>query len=230
MTNINTVYDKDEYKAALGKMSKRLANDDVFNLIDDIVDRDDNLDGHLQDKIISFSSVMKMGRYKSTDYVRAVQFCSYLAIGDTQIDAYRKTFPDRAAKKSKESQQSGASIYASGDLVQKIMTQSMVPAHIMFNSERFEAISVLKGLMTSSTNERIKMESADKILTHIKPPDESKLTIDIGLKEDDSIQELNEALTKLAVKEKEMMGNGILTLKDVASKRIVGEVIDAEIE
>lgn len=228
MTNIETVYDVEEFKSALGKMKSRLATDDILEEIANIVTEDDSLDGHLQDKIVSFSSVMKTGRYKSLDYVKAVQFCSYLSIGDTQIDAYRKTFPKRAAAKTQNSLQSGASIYASGDLVQKIMAQSMVPVHIMFNSERFKAINILSELMTNSDNERIRMESADKMLGHIKPPEESKLTLDIGIKDDESIRDLNDALTQLALKEKEMLDKGMITLKDVAKKKIVRdeEVID----
>jgi len=232
MTNIETIYDKNEFIMALGSMKNRLATDEVLIEIGNIINNDDSLEGHIQDKIVSFSSVMKTGRYKSIDYIKAVQFCSYLSIGDSQIDSYRKTFPKRVAAKSKGSTQSSASIYASGELVQKIMAQSMVPAHIMFNSERFKAINVLAELMINSESERIRMESADKVLGHIKPPEESKLQIDIGIKDNDSVQDLNDALTKLAIKEKEMMANGMLSLKDVAKKKLAvskEEILDADI-
>lgn len=226
MTNLNTV-DTDSFLEVMAKSNKKLATPEVMDEIKEIVSRDDSLDGLIQDKIISFSSVMKSGRYKSVDYIRAVQFCSYTAIGDSQIDAYRKTFPDRVAKKKSDSTiQSSASIYASGELVQKIMSQSMVPAHIMFNSERFKAISILSDLMVNSDNERIRMESADKMLGHIAPPKEAKLEIDVTTHHD-GIDELNSALTRLANQQKEMLDGGHTDIKSIAESKIVdAEVID----
>jgi len=214
---------KEEFISGIGSMKNRIDIDGVYKIVDELdgLEKDD-----LLSRIVSYSSILKSGRYKVEDYVKAIHFCSLVGIGCNRTDAYRKTFPDRVVRKNTASTiQSSASIYASGELVQKIMAQSMIPAHYMFQAERIKAIGVLADLMINAGSEKVQMESADKLLNHIEPPKEAKLEIDVK-HSNDGIEDLNNALNKLAMKQKEMLDTNRIGLKEIAE----GSIIDVEVK
>jgi hypothetical protein len=210
---------KDEFSKSLGKTLKRFDVDEVYKEVDTCIGLDKE---QFLERIVTYSNVLSSGKYKAKDYIKAVNFCSLMAIGESQVSAYRKTFPDRVANKNTESTiQSSASIYAQGDLVQKIMAQSMIPIHFMFQSERVKALQVLAELSVSADSERIQMESADKLLgrLHETMPKEAKIELDVNHSHT-GLDELSNALTELAVKQKELHSDGHMNLKQIAESKI----------
>ena len=171
------------------------------------------------EQLVTFSSVLKTGRYKAEAYLKAVQYCSHRQMNMSMIASYRKTHPDRCfrngEKKPEGTIQALASLYDKTAIVQGILSQMQIPLHIMMMAERVKAANVLASLMVHSDNERIQMESADKLLNHIAVPETMKVELDIGIKTDDTLTELNEKLTALANMAQTKILNKMVTPLDV---------------
>ena len=212
---------EDALIGTMEKQSKRSFGDKEKQLIQEIIDGGIE-PSYFQDKLISFSSVIKgMRGVSGIDYIKAVQYCSFIAIGDSQRRAYEKTFPDRVAKKQADgSISASSSFYHRTDLVQKILDMSQIPLHMVFMAEKYKAIQKLSELMTGADSERIQMESADKLLTHLKTPENTKLEIDIGFKKNETLDNLDKTLSMLAKKHIEMIGSGH-TAKDIVDAQII---------
>ena len=184
---------------------------------------------YFKDKLVTFSSILKGAtRVSAIDYIKAVQYCSYIAVGDSQANAYRKTFPDRVAKKaSPNTVISSASFYHRGSMVQQILSSAQIPLHLIFMAEKYKAIEKLADLMVNADTARIQMESADKLLTHLKSPENTKLEIDIGFKKNETLDNLEKTLAQLATKQVEMIGKGY-SAQDVVDAKIITNDEDEE--
>ena len=52
----------------------------------------------IRNNFISYSAIMKEGRFKIEEYLNAVTYVSYKIMGNTNEEAYSKTFPNRYTK------------------------------------------------------------------------------------------------------------------------------------
>lgn len=204
--------------------SKKKFGETDIELIKQIAESGEIDMNYYSEKLISFSSVVKgMRNVTSKDYIKAIQYCSYIVSNDTQVSAYRKTFPDRVAnKKADGTIRASANQYHNSELVTRILSLAQVPAHLMFMSERVEAIGKLTDLMRNADSQRVQMESADKLLSHIKPPEESKLTLDVNVR-NEAVQSLDAKLTQLAQHHVSMASNGEITAHDIVDAEFVKE-------
>ena len=171
------------------------------------------------ERLVTFSSVLKTGRYKAEGYIKAVQFASYRQMNFSMVKSYRMTFPERCFRDGK-AKPSGtvdalASIYDKTAIVQGILAQMQIPLHIMMMSERVRAANVLAHLMINADNERVQMEAADKLLNHINVPETMKVELDVGFKADETLTQLNETLTKIANVAQDRIKAGTVTPTEV---------------
>ncbi len=72
--------------------------------------------------------------------------------------------------------------------------------------------------MSSSFNERIQMESADKLLAHIKPPEEVKIELDVGLGSEEVLGNISSSLDKLANMAAAKLDSGVLDAKTLIQR------------
>ena len=174
------------------------------------------------EQLITFSNVLKGGKYKLEGYIKAVQYVSYRQMNLSMVDSYRRTYPDRCFRngkpKPKGTVDALSSIYDKTQLVQGILSQMQIPLHIMMVAERVKAANVLANLMMNASSERIQMESADKLLNHIKTPESVKIELDLGSKTDDTIKELNDKLESLANYAQGKIMNGTITPVEVLAQ------------
>ena len=56
---------------------------------------DPNIRDIMGQNLIGYTSVLQQGKFKLSSYISAVRYCTYKSMGDTNILAYKKTFPDR---------------------------------------------------------------------------------------------------------------------------------------
>ncbi len=154
------------------------------------------------EQLVTFSSVLRNGRYKAEGYIKAVQYASYRQMNFSMTKSYRMTFPDRCfrngEKKPTGTVEALASIYDKTAIVQGILAQMQIPLHIMMMSERVRAANVLANLMINADNERVQMEAADKLLNHINVPETVKVELDVGFKADETLSQLNDTLNKIS--------------------------------
>ena len=185
-----------------------------------------------RDSVLGYISVMQDGKFKMPDYLNAVRYCSYKLMGDSQIAAYTKTFPDRYQhyldNQLEDRHIAGVvSMYNKGQLVNKIIEQTLVPHHIL-NADMYQrALNVQVELMTGAKSETVRSNAADSILQHLKAPEAIEIDISIGLKEDDTIKELRDTTLELVAQQRAMLSAGAKTAKEIAHSKLA--IIDVEV-
>jgi hypothetical protein len=187
----------------------------------------------VRNNFVSFSSVLKDGKFKTEDYVHAVAFVSYKVMGDSNKDAYFKTFPARMqalmSKGADEKTISAyVSAYAKGKLVNLVLEQTIVPSWVLNNHLYQEAITTQATLMRSAMSEKVRAEAANSLLVHLSKPKEAAAAIQIDMRETSGMTELKNMLGNLARQQRELIDNGT-TAVEIASQRLV-DVEDVEVK
>ena len=227
----------EELKTLMPAKKQKFMNQELVDMINDAEHRGD-FEGEFEKKVVSYSSILTQGRYKTSDYINAVEFVTYYLSGDEQAEAYVKTFPEKVKRRvleGKSSYATGApSMYYSGQLVQAIMAQAQMNVRMRHYNKIDFAVETLFELATSRTaSDRIRMESADKLLTQLKEPEESKVELEMTVKKDESGQALEKKLIEVATMQQEAFKNGanLMDLQKIEFKEGEEEdVIDVEAE
>ena len=207
---------------------------------DELVDRlntvttDQILAEEVRNNFISYASVLREGKFKLEDYLNAVTYVSHRLNGDTQHDAYFKTFPTRyqnlmALGKTPKEISNYVAMFNKGKLVQKIQEQTLTPAWVL-NQDMFQAAlnTNYQIMMDEDVSPKVRVEAANSLLTHLQKPKEVTPTVNIDLRESSGLSELKKALGQLATQQQQLIEQGGST-KDVAAQRIV-DVSAQEIE
>ena len=190
----------------------------------------------------TFRNVMDDNSSSIREYVNALKFCAYLeAENDNYTEAYKRArcadefVLERMDAPTDSAQYReltyAASRYRKGKLVKQILTQSDMPLYLMFQGARFEAVSQLAKEMINAPYSKDRITAADKLLTHVKPP-ETALQVDmnIGMTSDakDVTMQLNEQLAVLAGNQRKMLEQGY-KIGEVQSLNMAANSIEAEI-
>ena len=184
-----------------------------------------------RDNLLSYTQVMRDGKFKLVDYVNAVKYCSHKIMGATNIDAFVKTFPNRyqrflASGTGQKDIASYITSYNKSKLVNLILEQSLIPSWVLNQDLYQKAINVQAELMINANSEKVRSDAANSLLNHLKPPEVQKVELDIGMKEHSSLNALRQSTMDLVEQQKKMVASGMLTVKDVAEQRLVGQVIE----
>jgi len=169
-----------------------------------------------KNKLFSYSNVLKSGRFKITDYVYAVNYIGLRAIGESMLDAWKKTFPDRCFRDGKLKPagtiRALSSLYDKNEMIQQMLAQIQVPMHIMFMNERLQAVGVLASVMNDiDESGRNRLDAADKLLNHVKLPETMKVELDVGFKADETLVDIGKSLDALAQLAQSKILSGIVT-------------------
>jgi len=120
------------------------------------------------------------------------------------------------------------STYKKNKLVQQLLQQNMIPVYIA-NADTFQkAINVQAQLMMSARSEKVRSDAANSLLSHLKPPELKRVELDIGYKQDSTLDDLREATQQLVAMQREQLESRTLSAKDIAATRITQkeEIID----
>ena len=158
---------------------------------------------------MTYENLMSKNRVGLKDYIYAIKFCSYLvSLEDNFTEAYKKTFGFRDFVKTRLSASTGsteykeltsaASRYRKSRMVVDILTYSQVPLDILFSGARYKAIGVLADEMENASYSRDRIAAAKELLLAVKGPENMKIELDIGIKEDSAVQSLNDQLAQIA--------------------------------
>lgn len=199
---------------------------------DDLVDRlnaitsDQILAEEVRNNFISYASVLREGKFKLEDYLNAVTYVSHRLNGDTQHDAYFKTFPSRyqnlmALGKTPKEISNYVAMFNKGKLVQKIQEQTLTPAWVM-NQDMFQAAlnTNYQIMMDDDVSPKVRVEAANSLLTHLQKPKEVTPAVNIDLRESSGLSELKKALGQLATQQQQLIEQGSNT-KDIAAQSII---------
>lgn len=183
---------------------------------------------NIRDNFVSYSAILKEGRFKIEEYLNAVAYVSYKIMGNNNEESYAKTFPARYARlvannTSKKDIASYVSAYNKGKLVNMILEQSLVPSWVLNQDIHQKAINRLADLMQNAQSEKVQMEAASSLLTHLGKPKEGSFQINIGETENAGMKEMRDLLQQVAANQREAIESGRMKTIDVASQRISNE-------
>ena len=190
---------------------------------------------NIRNNCISYTGVLKEGRFKLEDYLNAVTFVSWRLMGMSAREAYMKTFPQRyqalVARGAKDKDIAAyVGVYNSGKLVQLILEQTLTPTWVLNHDIYQKAINTQADLMMNAKSEKVRSDAANSILTHLKRPEKAQVEISIGEAENSGMKELRDMLTSLAVRQQELITKGAPT-QEIAHQRLVPretDIVDAE--
>ena len=180
----------------------------------------------IRDNFISYTQVLQDGRFKTEDYLHAVMYVSYKLMGQTNLDAYVKTFPQRyqtllANGTSSKDIASYVAAYNKGKLVNAILEQTLVPTWVLNQHLYQKALNTQADLMVNAQSEMVRTTAANSILTHLAKPKEAGPLVNIDMRETSGMDELKNAMVMLARQQQEMINSGI-SPKVVAEQKLVG--------
>lgn len=219
----------EQFKHALPPQIKPSINQELIDQINSSISDPEALEIY-KENLISFSSVLQQGKFKLSSYLNAVRYVGFKVMGSSNQDAYIKTFPDKyqgflVSGVSAKDIASYITAYNKSKLVNLIFEQALIPTHIL-NAPLFQrALNVQAELMLNAKSEMVRMQAANSLLTQLKPPEVRKVELDIGIKEDSTIQVLRESTLQLVEQQKKLLAAGATAL-DIAQSSLV---IDAEL-
>lgn len=220
---------EDEVKSALPPSLRSSVTPSLMSILKEIEADPDSVES-IRENFLTYSHVLKEGKYKTEDYINAVRYVSFKNMGLSNQDSYMKTFPTRyqallARGATLKDISAYVSAYHKGKLVNKIMEQAMIPVHVLFQDVFHQAILKQAHLMNSAASELVQTQAANSLLTHLAKPKElaAKLSIEVG--ESNALTELSAAMTKMAGMQQEMIRQGVSTKKVAAM-----DIVDAEVK
>ena len=222
---MSTPVTKELVARALPGNLKSAATDELADLINQI-STDPLVAEQIRDNFLSYTSVLKEGKYKAEDYLNAVAYCSYKLMGDSNQDAYFKTFPQRYANlvatgRTPKEISSYVSAYAKGQLVNKIMEQTLVPSWVLNQHMYQAALNTQFNLMSDEgVSAKVRSDAADSLLNHLSKPKEAGPLINIDLAESSGMNELKDAMRKMAEQQQQLIHAGVAT-REIAAQDIV---------
>lgn len=215
----------DQLKESLPSNLQTFATQELATKLDQIT-TDPLYAENIKQNFISYTGVLQDGKYKTEDYLNAVAYVSFKLMGYSNQEAYFRTFPDRQAKligqgRTPKEIASYVAAYHRNQLVNKIMEQSLIPSWVLNQDAYQKAINTQVRLMTEAKSERVQAMAADSILNHLKKPETEAPLINIDMRKGSGLDELKEALTSLAQKQKELIVNNTITVKDIVEQDIM---------
>lgn len=230
---MNTPITKELVARALPGNLKSAATDQLADMINQI-SADPLIAEQIRENFLSYASVLKEGKFKVEDYLNAVAYCSYKLMGDSNQDAYFKTFPQRyanlvAAGRTPKEISSYVAAYAKGQLVNKIMEQTLVPSWVLNQHMYQAALNTQFKIMTDEdVSPKVRSDAADSLLTHLAKPKEAGPLINIDMGETSGMNELKDTLARMAQQQQTLINAGVST-KEIAAQDIV-DVTPKEIQ
>lgn len=231
---MSTDLTKEQFVKVLPAKMRSCVNQALLDQINTTL-ADPTLHENYRDNILSYTNVMVDGRFKITSYLDAVRYVGFKLMGSTNIEAYVRTFPDRYQAHllrgtSEKDIASHVTAYSKNKLVFLIMEQTLIPTHILNQDMYQKALNVQAELMVSAKSEKVRTDAANSLLNNLKAPETKKIELDIGVKEDKSIQELRQVTMDLVAQQRSMIASGVSTAQQVAHSEVIqGEAEEIEV-
>lgn len=179
----------------------------------------------VRDNFISYTSVLKDGKFKTEDYLHAVTYVSFKLMGLSNQESYFRTFPARhqalVAKGSTTKDISAyVAAYHKGKLVNLILEQTLVPSWVLNQDLYQRALNVQADLMVNAMSEMVRTTAANSILTQLAKPKEAGPLLNIDMRETSGMVEMKDLMAKLANQQIQAIAAGVST-REIAGQTII---------
>lgn len=218
---------EDVFVRALPKKLKGKVTPEVIDGINKVI-TEPGLRENYRDNLLAYTGVMTDGKYKLQSYIDAVKYVSYKLLGSSNIEAYTKTFPHRFQRLVNEGADektisSYCAAYNKNQLVNKIFEQTLVPTHVL-NADLYQkALNRQAYLMMNANSEKVQSDAANSILQQLRMPETQKIELDVGIKQDKSIDDLRQSTLELVAQQRKMIESGVMHVKEIAESKLVLE-------
>jgi len=168
----------DEFIDKIPKRMKAHVNAEIRNEIVTMLSSD--IGDNCREAMLANTDLMDEYSTNPERYLKAVKFASYINIGKKTYEAFALTHPDKYKEYKQQAEDEGWDLsmlrnklslkganFKKTQLVTKLLARSIVPLGIAFSHYKAEAVGVLADLMINADSQRVQMESADKLLTHL---------------------------------------------------------------
>jgi hypothetical protein len=220
----------EQFKQALPDKVKRSVNQELIDQVNATLSEPELYESY-RDNLISYTKVMADGRFKISSYIEAVKYISHKLMGCSNIEAYTKTFPQKyagflAQGVASKDIASYITAYNKNKLVNLIFEQTLIPSYVLNQDLYQKALNVQAELMVNSHSDKVRCDAANSLLTHLKMPETQKVELEIGIREDSSIQALRETTMALARQQRMMMEAGAMSAQEVAHSKL--QIVDVD--
>ena len=226
----NSQLDVETLKGIVPKKYARFVADDLVNELNSLI-ADVEYGEQFKEEFLTHANILEHNSNWSLEkYKNAIKFFSLVQQEMSLVDAYCAVFPDRLKARysrgeSKLNMGGEASRYNASELVNKIRQQALVPLHLVNQGLLQQAINKQAHLMMHAKSEMVQQKASETLIRELRPPETSKIELDIGVKQSDTIADLRRAAESLAMAQLDNIKAGV-AVKTIAESRI----IDAEIE
>lgn len=215
---------QDDVRQALPIHLKNAATKELVDALNNIP-LDPEVADTIRDNFISYSKVLKEGKYKIEDYMNAIAYVTFRMMGYNNQESYARTFPQRynalvAQNKSSKDISSYVAMYNKGKLVNAIMEQSMIPVWLINHDVMQKAINHQVYLMENAKSEMVQMQAAKALMDTLKKPESKDINVNIGTTEDKGVEELRNMMVGLAERQKQLIEQGVST-RDIAHQKLI---------
>jgi len=243
---------KDKLKRLLGRQLSSRVTDGVMELIKNM-EADTDLDqDSMEERVVSYISIMQEMKVSMTQYVNAVKYCVLKRNLRSNKKAYEIVFPDRVAayeaevKRRAEAGEPAMKVtldtkvsnYNSGDLVVRIDQMMAVEWSLLHYNDRENALYTLINLSKGkaapapdgsqlTVTPMVQMQAASKVVDILAPAEEKAAKLDINVSSGIQ-QNLAEQLAKMTEIQMAKLKSGS-SIEDIQQIGLNSDTIDAEV-
>lgn len=222
----------EQFQQALPDKMKKTINHELVERINSLVSDPEAREAY-RDNLIGYAHVMKDGKFKIEQYIDAVRYVSFKLMGLSNKDAYIRTFPDKYQKfigdgVSEKDIASYMTAYNKGKLVNLIYEQTLVPVHVLNMDMYQQALNEQMQLGLTAKSEMVRSNALNSVMVQLRPPETKKFELDIGVKEDNSIAMMRQAMIDLANSQRDAIKAGAMNAQQVAHTKM--KVIDQDMK
>lgn len=216
---------EDEFKRCLPASLRGSVDDSIRQQLNDCL-ADPNTREVIAQNLLGYTDVISQGKFKLGSYISAIRYVSYKVMGNTNILAYQKTFPDRysdmvANGVTPKDINSYISAYNKSKLVTLIYEAMMIPTYILNQDVFQEAINTQREIMNNDKySPMARVQAAKSLLDTLKPPELKKMQVDVSVKESDTIAQLQKTTQELAQLQLQQLKQGT-SLQDILNQPII---------
>ena len=218
---------KSEVRQAMPIHLKSAATDGLVDMLNNIPLDPETADT-VRNNFISYTNVLKDGKYKLEDYTYATAYVTFRMMGYNNQESYARTFPDRYARltsegKSSKEISSYVAAYNKNKLVNAIMEQAMIPTWLLNGDVLQKAINHSVYLMENARSEMVQVQAAKALMDTLKKPESKDVNLNIGTTNDAGIEELRQMMAGMAERQQKLIESGVNT-KEIAHQRLMIDV------
>ena len=222
----------EQLKKCLPKQVAKSVSAELIGSINELIQNPDLCETY-RENILSYTSVLKDGKFKITDYLNAVRYVSHKAMLCSNVVAWTKTFPDRYQRlvengSSDKDISAHVAAYNKTKLVNAILEQTMVPTWVLNADLNQKALNVLACEMVTARADMARVTAAGKLYDATKQPEKTHFEIDVSVREDKTISDLKATMAQMALAQKNGIEIGAMTVKQVAHSTLVESEVVGE--